>query len=103
MGEITLKNLSKAIAIVITLVGVLAIARPAHAAMEKCDRACLIGEMNSYLAAVVAHDPSRVKFSPNVKFVENTVPMKPGEGLWKTATAPPKNFKIYVPDPVSEE
>lgn len=93
----------KASALLIAFVGVLAIARPTHAAAEKCDRACLINEMNSYLAAVVAHDPSRVKFSLEVKFVENTVRMKPGEGLWKTATAPPKAFKIVVPDPVSEE
>src|SRR5690348_18095202 len=91
----TLKTLSKAIAIVITLIGVLAIARPTPAAAGKCDRACLISEMNNYLAAVVAHDPSRVKFSPNVKFVENTMRLKPGEGLWKTATAAPKTFKIY--------
>ena len=102
-GGITLKTLSKATAIVITLIGVLGIAQPTRAVPAKCDRACLINEMNSYIAAVVAHDPSRVKFSPNAKFVENTVPMKPGDGLWKTATAPPKNFKIVVPDPVSEE
>lgn len=98
-----MKISGKASALLIAFVGVLAIARPTHAAAEKCDRACLINEMNSYLAAVVAHDPSRVKFSPEVKFVENTVRMKPGEGLWKTATAPPKAFKIVVPDPVSEE
>ncbi len=29
--------------------------------------------------------------------------MKPGEGLWKTASALPTTFKIYVPDPVSEQ
>ncbi len=58
---------------------------------------------NIYLAGLVAHDPSIVKFSPDVKFVENTVPMKPGEGLWKTASAIPTTFKIYVPDTVSEE
>ncbi len=39
----------------------------------------------------------------DVKFVENTVPMHPGNGLWKTASAVPTTFKIYVPDPVSEE
>lgn len=87
----------------ITLIGVLTMVQAARAASGKCDRACLIGEANNYLAAVVAHDPSRVKFSPDVKFVENTVRMKPGDGLWKTASAPPKNFKLYVPDPVSEE
>ena len=75
-------------------------ARPASAT---CDRACLIGTVDAYLAAVVAHDPSKVKLSPDVKFVENTVPMKPGDGLWKTASALPTTFKIYVADPVSEE
>ncbi|MGH8150868.1 MAG: hypothetical protein ACRETB_12970 [Steroidobacteraceae bacterium] len=59
--------------------------------------------MNSYLAALVAHDPARVPLSPHVEFVENAVPMHPGEGLWKTAEALPTTFKIYVPDPVSEE
>ena len=75
-------------------------ARPASAT---CDRACLISTVDTYLAAVVAHDPSKVKLSPDVKFVENTVPMKPGDGLWKTASALPTTFKIYVPDPVSEQ
>lgn len=69
----------------------------------QCDRACLIRTTNIYLAALVAHDPSIVDFSSDVKFVENTVPMKPGEGLWKTASAIPTTFKIYVPDTVSEE
>ncbi len=59
--------------------------------------------MDKYLAALVAHDPSQVSLAPNVKFVENTVPMHPGDGLWKTASAVPTTFKIYVPDPVSEE
>ena len=37
----------------------------------------------------------------DVKFVENVTPMKPGEGLWKTASEVPTTFAIYVPDPVS--
>lgn len=69
----------------------------------QCDRACLIRTTNIYLAALVAHDPLIVDFSSGVKFVENTVPMKPGDGLWKTASAIPTTFKIYVPDTVSEE
>ena len=69
----------------------------------QCDRACLIKTTNLYLAALVAHDPSIVDFSSGLKFVENTVPMKPGDGLWKTASAIPTTFKIYVPDTVSEE
>ena len=98
-----MKILGKASVLAIALIGALSSGWPAGAVPAKCDRACLIREMNNYLAAVVAHDPSRVKFSPDARFVENTVRMKPGEGLWKTATAPPKAFKIVVPDPVSEE
>jgi hypothetical protein len=69
----------------------------------RCDRSCLIDTMNNYLAALVAHDPSRVRLAPDVEFVENTTPMHPGDGLWKTADALPTTFKIYVPDPVSDE
>ena len=39
----------------------------------------------------------------NAQFVENVTAMKPGEGLWKTASAVPTTFKIYVPDPVSQQ
>ena len=70
-------------------------------AFAQCDRACLQKVVDSYLAAVVAHDPSGVPLAPAVKFVENTVRMKPGEGLWKTASEAPGKFKIYVPDPVA--
>jgi hypothetical protein len=99
----TLKILSAAIAILFVASGAVATAQSPKPFPAKCDRACLTGAVDSYLAAVVAHDPSRVDLSPKIEFVENTVPMKPGEGLWKTASAPPTTFKIYVPDPVSEQ
>jgi hypothetical protein len=43
-----------------------------------------------------------VEFANDVKFVANTMPMKPGEGLWKTASEGPTTFKIDVPDPVAQ-
>jgi hypothetical protein len=52
---------------------------------------------------LVAHDPGKAPLAPDIYTVENIKPIKPGEGLWKTASAPPTTFKIYVPDPVSEE
>src|SRR5215469_5794921 len=94
----------------ITAIGVLAamlcgvpVSLQVQAAPSKCDRTCLMKSVDTYLGAVVSHDPSKVKFSPDVKFVENITPMKPGDGLWKTATEGPTTFKIYVPDPVSEQ
>ena len=68
-----------------------------------CDRACLLQMTDAYLAALVAHDPSKVTFAANAKSVENAVVIKAGEGLWKTASAAPTTFKIYVPDPISGE
>jgi hypothetical protein len=73
------------------------------AASESCDRACLKGLVDTYLAALVAHDPARVRIEPGAKFVENTVAMQPGEGFWKTASAVPTTFRIYVPDPVAQQ
>ena len=76
---------------------------PAPRPGAACDRACLNALVDSYLAALVAHDTKRVPIAPNARFVENVTAMKPGEGLWKTASAVPTTFKIYVPDPVSQE
>src|SRR5580658_2518578 len=70
---------------------------------DPCNRACLRDLANSDVAALVAHDPSKVPLAADVKFVENVTPMKPGEGLWKTASEAPTTFAVYVPDPVSEQ
>lgn len=98
-----MKNLCAAIVVSLAASSPLFAAPNAEKLPAHCDRACLIEAMNGYLAALVAHDPSQVPLSPHVEFVENTVPMHPGDGLWKIADAPPTTFKIYVPDPVSEE
>ena len=90
-------------AVLLVSIGMLASVRVSQPQAAQCDRACLLMTTYIYLAGLVAHDPSIVKFSPDVKFVENTVPMKPGDGLWKTASAIPTTFKIYVPDTVSQE
>ena len=72
-------------------------------ASDPCDRTCLKALVDSYLAALVAHDPSQVPLAPNLEFVENTVPLRAGDGFWKTATALPSTFKIYVADPVAQQ
>ncbi len=68
-----------------------------------CDRACLIGITDQYLAALAAHDPSQVPLSRDIGFVENLKRMKPGEGLWQHVTAGPTTFKIYIPDEDMQE
>jgi len=92
-----------AVGLLATLGAGLMMTTAAAPAPDPCNRACLKDLANSYLAALVAHDPSKVPLATDVKFVENVTPMKPGDGLWKTASEAPTSFAVYVPDPVSEQ
>jgi hypothetical protein len=51
-----------------------------------CDRACLRGQIDGYLAALIAHDPRRLPLAQGARFTEDTVEKPLGAGLWKTAT-----------------
>src|SRR5580704_3637763 len=58
-----------------------------HAATpENCDRACLQGFITQYLDAMLTHSPGKLPLSRTVRFTEDTVDMKLGEGLWKNAS-----------------
>jgi hypothetical protein len=63
-----------------------------------CDRVCLTEMVDTYLSALVAHDPMKVAIARTARFTENTNPMPMGEGLWLGASEAPTEFKIYVPD-----
>jgi hypothetical protein len=82
------------------LTGVPALAGTGQSAT--CDRACLQSMADSYVAALVAHDPSKAPMARNVKFTEQTKALNVGEGLWKSAVSA-STFKIPVADPVSGE
>jgi hypothetical protein len=94
---------SKKLYICFAAIALVAIAGMAQAADAGLDRAALLKLGDAYLAALVAHDPAKVPLAGDVKMVENVKRIKPGEGLWKTATAVPTDFKIVVPDPVLQE
>lgn len=68
-----------------------------------CDRACLTGVMDAYLAALVAHEPMRAPLARNVRFTENTGVLDVGEGLWVGASESPAGFRLYVPDPATDQ
>ena len=65
---------------------------------QACDRTCLTGHLTEYLYAMFAHDASTLKVAPDVKFTENSVKAKLGDGLWKTAT----RFHGYRQDFIDE-
>lgn len=58
----------------------------ASAAPVACDRACLYQALDRYLAAMTAHEVSQAGFARDVRFTENNVALKPGDGLWATLT-----------------
>ena len=66
-----------------------------------CDRACLLGIADTYLAALTAHDPSKAPLAPNARFTEQAQALNVGEGLWRTVTQGPTAFKLPVADPVA--
>jgi len=68
-------------------------------ATESCNRDCIIGLTDKYLAALASHSTNGVAFTGDARFVENLEPLTPGEGLWQTMTSGKTGFSIYVPDP----
>ncbi|HET8936969.1 MAG TPA: hypothetical protein VFN67_26180 [Polyangiales bacterium] len=50
-----------------------------------CDRACLTGFNDAYLAALTAHDATKLETSATVRFTENGKPLQLTEGLWAVA------------------
>jgi hypothetical protein len=78
-------------------------AKPRAPVIKTYDREALQTLADGYIAALVAHDPSKAPLAADVKIVENAQRIKVGEGLWKTTTSGPTDFKIIVPDPYSQE
>ena len=74
--------------------------RPAARVPSDCNRRCLESLVDDYLAAVVAHDPSRLPLSTDVKYTENDQVLEVGDGFWNTATGV-GNYKHYFADPVT--
>ena len=64
--------------------GASASAAKAEVPPPACDRACLSSLLDAYLAALKAHDPSRLPLAPGLRFTENGVPLEIGDGAWRT-------------------
>jgi hypothetical protein len=73
-------------------------ASEAAATGTSCDRDCIIGLTDRYLAALAGNSTTGVPFTGDVRFVENLKPLKPGQGLWQSVSGGKTGFSIYVPD-----
>ncbi|MEP7247757.1 MAG: hypothetical protein ABI885_29280 [Gammaproteobacteria bacterium] len=75
-------------------------APPAGSGAATCDRACLVGIADRYMEALVRQQPAGLPWAKNVRFTENSVSMRIGDGLWGSVggKAP---AALRVADPVS--
>jgi hypothetical protein len=69
---------------------------------NSCDRACLYGFLDKYLDGLKAKDPSRVPWAKNIKYSENNVVMKVGDGVWGTITGL-GDYNLRMADPMTGE
>ena len=72
---------------VVGFLAVLIAPQVAHAEPASCDRACLRGTLDSFLAAVVAKDPARAPLAHGFRQTQNSKLTLTDAGVWKTLTA----------------
>ena len=77
-----------------------AAASASQAPTPTCDRACLDGVLDQYLAALLAHDPGKVRWAAGARTTENNVELLPGDGLWGTITAL-DDYQMRFADPAT--
>jgi hypothetical protein len=79
-------------------------AAPGSAAAEAsdpCDRACLEGAAEAYIAALAAKNPAAAPFAPDYRYTENGAALSLPDGLWRTISGT-TDYRIFVTDPVTQ-
>jgi len=69
-------------------------------AAGRCDRACLIDLTQQVVAALAAHDATRLPLRHDMRYTENGQTLRLNDGLWETADGL-SNYTLYVADPES--
>ncbi|HXX18763.1 MAG TPA: hypothetical protein VEJ46_05130 [Candidatus Acidoferrum sp.] len=67
-----------------------------------CDRECLYGFVDKYFDAMLSRCTCNVSLAPDVKYTENELAVKPGEGMWKTFSGR-GTYRVYLADPATGE
>ncbi len=69
---------------------------------HECDRACLEGTAEKYLAAMLTHDPSKAPIARGTRYTENAVELTLPDGLWRTVDSIGP-YRLFVADPQQGE
>lgn len=75
-----------------------ALAEPQGREGGDCNRACLEGFVDDYLAALEARDPNLAPLSEKARFTEQGVELYFGDAAWGTVTSVDKDYRIYIAD-----
>jgi hypothetical protein len=94
----TLEAFSGAGAALLLGLSLLTPAAPSYAAAAACDRACMEGLAEKYLAAMLTHDPSKAPLAKRARYTENTVELSLPDGLWRTVESIGV-YRLFVTDP----
>src|SRR5262245_20716806 len=85
--------------IALGLVAPLLFSSGAHAAAApSCDRACMEGLAEKYLAGMLTHDPSKAPLARSVRYTENAIELPLPDGLWRTVDSFGV-YRLFVTDP----
>ena len=68
---------------------------------SKCDRECLFAIADRYMEALVKQQPADLPWAKTVRFTENSVPMRIGDGLWGSVGAKVPAAALRVADPLT--
>jgi hypothetical protein len=71
---------------------------PGTAASAACDRECLNGVAEKYIAAMLAHDPSKAPLAKKARYTENGIELPLPDGLWRTVQSIGP-YRLFVTDP----
>ena len=68
----------------------------------ECDRECLYAFVDKFFDALQTRWPGNLALAPDAKYTENEIPVKPGEGMWKTFSGR-GTYRVYLADPANGE
>ena len=71
---------------------------PPNVGSGDCDRTCLQAVAEQFIAALLAHDSSKVPLAKGVRYSENSVPLPIPDGFWKNASGV-RPYRLYIADP----
>ena len=76
-------------------------ATPAVLAQADCDRSCLDNTLNTYLEALLAHNPASAPLASIYRHTENDVVIPLGQGMWESVTGLGAIQRHYL-DPLTQ-